>query len=174
MSLSTSFNSPTSSTSTSTTTVTPTHRVLSLYYPELTTLSSLFNPKDKLLKEKDSERFKTFLQECLVGCVEPDGLSLGRKEGEWKVLEREDSMVGMSEVSTNYLLSLLELEFELICFRNFVGKILNQVLQRIFNSHAKEYETLRSQGLPAYTTPKNVLAAGKRLVRSGTSTVYSP
>ncbi|GAA5952834.1 hypothetical protein JCM3765_002979 [Sporobolomyces pararoseus] len=132
---STSFNSPSSSSSTS---AAPTHRVLSLYYPEITTLSSLFTPKDNLLKEKDPERFKTLLDECLVGCTEPNGLS----KGEWKVLEKEDRLVGMSE-------------------------ILNQVLQRIFNVHAKEYEILRSQGLPAYTTPKNVLAAGKRLNRFG-------
>jgi len=69
----------------------PTHRVLSLYYPTLCTLSSLYPPE--LVKDEDPERFKVFLRECLVGFTEPNPAL-----NEFKLLDKEDSSIGMLEV----------------------------------------------------------------------------
>ncbi|GAA5910442.1 telomerase reverse transcriptase [Sporobolomyces salmoneus] len=108
----------------------PTHRVLSLYYPHLHTLASLFPPS--LIKEKDPNSFKQFLEECLV-CTNDS-----TPVGPYKVLEKEDESFGM-------------------------GEILNQVLSIIFKRHSTAYHLARKHGLPAFSTPKNVLAAGHRL-----------
>ncbi|GAA5871307.1 hypothetical protein JCM16303_000711 [Sporobolomyces ruberrimus] len=124
-----SLNSP-SSGSSSSPSIEPTHRVLSLYYPHLRTLSSLF--KGQLVKDKDPQRFKQFLEECVVGTIDQKGFDQTR------VLDVEDRSIGMSE-------------------------IMNQVLQRIFTSHSVEYQKARKAGLPAFTSPKNVLACGHRL-----------
>jgi hypothetical protein len=35
----------------------------------------------------------------------------------------------------------------------------------VFTVHAKQYEQARKSGLPAFSTPKHILAAGHRLVR---------
>jgi len=82
----------------------PSHRVLSLYYPSLQPLSSLFPPS--LLKEKDSARFASFLDQTLVGSISADGLPL------FNVLENEDNSIAMSEVSS--LSSRVRLEYELM------------------------------------------------------------
>jgi len=41
--------------------------------------------------------------------------------------------------------------------------VLNQVLSRIFASYSVEYQKNRRLGLPAFSTPKNVLACGHKL-----------
>jgi len=41
--------------------------------------------------------------------------------------------------------------------------VLNQVLSRIFASYSAEYHQNRRLGLPAFSTPKNVLACGHKL-----------
>lgn len=123
---------PVASTSASFNKTHPTQRVLSLYYPQIRTLASLF--PCGLLKEKDSERFNRFLHESLVASTLSDPIA-------FDALADEDRSFGMSE-------------------------ILQQVLQIVFKRHATEYHEARRLGLPAFSTPKNVLAAGHRLVRN--------
>ena len=41
--------------------------------------------------------------------------------------------------------------------------MLNQVLSRIFATYSVEYQKNRRLGLPAFSTPKNVLACGHKL-----------
>ncbi|GAA6017246.1 hypothetical protein JCM11491_001868 [Sporobolomyces phaffii] len=66
----------------------PTHRVLSLYYPHLCTLGSVF-PKN-VVKPKDAARFEQFLEQTLVG-------SLDRALA-FNVPDAEDTSIGMSEI----------------------------------------------------------------------------
>ena len=82
----------------------PSHRVLSLYYPSLQPLSSLFPPS--LSKDKDSTRFSSFLNQTLVGSISAHGLPL------FNVLENEVNSIAMSEVSS--LFSRVRLEYELM------------------------------------------------------------
>jgi hypothetical protein len=44
-------------------------------------------------------------------------------------------------------------------------QIVDQVQQRIFAAHAKEYQRNKAAGRMAWATPKNILAFGYRLVR---------
>ncbi|GAA5841755.1 hypothetical protein JCM5353_007420 [Sporobolomyces roseus] len=115
----------------------PSHRVLSLYYPHLQPLAALFD--GPLVKDKDSERFSTFLNETLVG-IRGGGDELPR----FKEQGFEDKSIVMSE-------------------------ILNQVLSRIFTLHSVEYYKNRKLGLPAFSTPKNVLACGHKLSSQGSN-----
>ncbi|GAA5934697.1 telomerase reverse transcriptase [Sporobolomyces koalae] len=45
-----------------------------------------------------------------------------------------------------------------------MSEVLNQVLQRIFQHHSVLYHQQRRLGLPAFTVPKHLLAAGHKLV----------
>jgi hypothetical protein len=52
------------------------------------------------VRDKDPERFKLFVEECLVGSLDSTNL------GPFDVLEVEDRSIGMAEVSSVLLLSL--------------------------------------------------------------------
>ena len=143
-----------------------THKLLEKYYSTVTALRDLLPPQrgddDGF---DDSESFRRLVGETVVASRAP----AGPPRLDAAALGQGANGASMPEVSRPPFRAPVRVLFS----RNLqthplpfpLAQIIEQVQQRLFAAHAKEYYRERKAGNVAFATPKNMLAFGYRLVR---------
>lgn len=141
-----------------------THKLLQKYYSTVSTLRDLLPPERR--DHDDSESFRRLVGETVVASRAPAGLprldaaSVGQGANGASMPEVSPPLLFRAPDGVLFSRNLQthSLPFPL-------AQIIEQVQQRLFAAHAREYYRERKAGNVAFATPKNMLAFGYRLVR---------
>lgn len=142
-----------------------THKLLQKYYSTVSTLRDLLPPEGRG-DDDDSESFRRLVGETVVASRAPagpprlDAASVGQGANGASMPEVSPPLLFRAPDGVLFSRNLQthSLPFPL-------AQIIEQVQQRLFAAHAKEYYRERKAGNVAFATPKNMLAFGYRLVR---------
>ncbi|KAG0659712.1 hypothetical protein C6P46_005071 [Rhodotorula mucilaginosa] len=139
-----------------------THKLLQKYYSTVSTLRDLLPPERR--DHDDSESFRRLVGETVVASRAPagpprlDAASVGQGANGASMPEVSPPLLFRAPDGVLFSRNLQthSLPFPL-------AQIIEQVQQRLFAAHAREYYRERKAGNVAFATPKNMLAFGYRL-----------